>query len=233
MKKIVIIGGSSGMGLAAAKLAAKNYQVIIASRSSEKLEKAKQEINNDNVSSITVDVRDEDNVKKMFQAIGKIDHLVMPGSEVQFGNIKNSTVETVKNSFDSKFFGPFRMVQAALDYLNPNGSITFFSGASSAKAQKGTEILSAINSAVEGFAKALALSLAPIRVNTISPGMIDTPVYDGMDQAAKNLFKQFTDSLLVKRMGTAEEAAKAVLYLIENDYVTGTVMYVDGGYVIS
>jgi len=233
MKRILIIGGSSGMGLATAKLAAKHHEVIIASRSQAKLDNAKKEIDGKAVSTAIVDTRDEVSIKKLFQFLGKIDHLVMPGSEVQFGNIKNSTVAVVKESFDSKFFGPFRMVQVALNYLNPEGSITFFSGGAGTKPQKGTEILSAINAAVEGFAKALALSLAPIRVNTIAPGIIDTPVYDGIDEATKNLFKQFTDSLLIKRMGTAEEAAKAALYLIDNDYVTGTVMYVDGGYVIS
>lgn len=231
---ILIIGGSSGIGLATAQLAAeKNYHVIIASRSQDKLDKAKQKINHENVSVVSVDTRDEKSIAELFKSTGKIDHLVITGSEVQYGNIKNSTVEDAKKSFDSKFFGPFRVIQAALNYLNSQGSITLLSGTSGTKAENGTEILSAINAAVEGFSRGLAISLAPIRINTIAPGIIDTPVYDGIDEATKNLFKQFTDILIVKRMGEAKEVAQAALYLVENNYVTGTTLYVDGGHVIS
>ncbi len=152
---------------------------------------------------------------------------------MQFGNIRNSTVQDVKNSFDSKFFGPYRVIQEALNFIEPNGSITLFSGTAGTKPENGTEILSAINGAVDSFSRALSISLSPIRVNSIAPGIIDTPVYAGIDENTKKLFKQFTDNLLVKRMGYASEVAEAVLYLINNKYVTGTTLYVDGGHVVS
>lgn len=233
MEKILIIGGSSGMGLATAKFALnKNYEVIIASRSAEKLATAAKTITHPNLRTHVVDTRDEASIQKLFDDLGRIDHLVLSGSEVNFGDIRTSTVASVKESFDSKFFGPLRTIQRALDYLSAHGSITLFSGTAGTKPEKGTEILSAINGAVDSFAHALAKSLAPIRVNSIAPGIIDTPVYDSIDANTRAMFQQFTESLLVKRMGTAQEVAQAVLYLIENKYVTGTTLYVDGGHVV-
>src|SRR3990167_5408495 len=166
-EKILIVGGSSGIEMATAQVALdKNYDVIIASRSIDKLEKAKRALNHKNVNAHEVDTRDEKSIAQLFQSIGKINHLVITGSEVQFGNIRNSTTEDAKNSFDSKFFGPFRMIKEALNFIESNGSITLFSGAAGAKPRNGTEILSAINGAVDSFSRALAISLSPIRVNS-------------------------------------------------------------------
>ncbi len=233
-EKMLIIGGSSGMGLATAKLAYENnYDVIIASRSIEKLNQAKQDMFMEDVKIVTVDIRDENSIQALFQSVGKVHHLVISGSEIKYGNIHNTPVDEAKASFDSKFFGPFRLIQQALNFLEVNGSITLFSGTSGTKPEKGSEILSAINAAVDSFARALAISLAPIRVNSIAPGIIDTPAYDGIDEETKKYFKQFTDKLLVKRMGQANEVARAALYLVENAYVTGTTLYIDGGHVIS
>lgn len=231
---IIIIGGSSGMGLATAKLAlTQNYRVIIASRNEEKLKKALLNLNHPDAVMHPVDTTDEESIKQLFLSFPNFDHLVIPGSEVSFENIRNATVATAKKSFDSKFFGPFRVIQAALDKINPTGSITLFSGTSGQKPEAGSELLSAMNAAVESFAKGLAISLAPLRFNTIAPGIINTPVFDNIDDQTKVLFKQFTDKLLIKRMGTAEEAAQGVMFLVNNNYVTGMTLSIDGGHVIS
>ena len=232
---VLIIGGNSGMGLAAAqKAAGEGYRVIIAGRSEEKLALAEKSISA-KIHSFTVDTTNTTSIQQLFEHVGKVHHLVISASEVLFGNIQNSSLNDVKKSFDSKFFGPFRVIQSGLQYFEPNASITLFSGTSSTKPEKGTEILAAMNGAVESFARALAVSLSPIRVNCIAPGIIDTPpVLEGLkEESIKNLFDEFTRNLPIQRMGHAEEVAEAVLYLINNQYVTGTTLYVDGGHVIS
>ena len=233
-KKILIIGGSSGIGLATAKLSVNSgYNVIIASRSQDKLDAALEEINHNNLCAHRVDTYDHNSIDNLFKKVGKLDHLVITASEVEFTNIHNSSVDSAKRSFDSKFFGPFRVIQAALGYLSAAGSITLFSGTAGTKAVKDYEILAAINAAVDSFARTLALSLAPIRVNSIAPGLIETPAVAGADEATKKLIKQFSDNLVINRIGQADEIAQSVLFLINNNYVTGTALYVDGGHVIS
>lgn len=231
-EKILIIGGSSGIGLASAQLAVeKGYEVVIASRNHEKLKTAKEKINHENVNTFLVDITKEKSIQSLFEPVKEIDHLVIAGSEVQFGDFRTLSISDAQKSFDSKFFGPYRVIKEALGHINPKGSITLFSGSAGAKPEKGSEIISAINSAVEGFSRALAISLSPIRVNCIAPGLIDTPAYAGLDEdARKTLFLALSENLLIKRAGTATEVAQAVLYLIDNTYTTGTTLYIDGGH---
>lgn len=231
---ILIIGGSSGMGLTTAALALEEgYKVIIASRSAKKLAAASEQLNHNHLRTISVDIRDSNSISKLFADINSLDHLIISASDIRYGNIFTETVEGAKSSFDSKFWGPFRVVQNALSIMNPEGSITFISGASGQKPASGREILAAINSALEGFARGLAKSLAPLRVNTIAPGIIDTPVYADMDPEAKKAFLETLQSLLIKRMGSAREIAEAALFLVKNNYTTGQTLFIEGGYLLS
>lgn len=233
-KTVLIIGGSSGMGLATARRAAEQgFRVVIASRSQKKLNDALASIGSDRVSAHAVDTHDSASIQALFQSIARVDHLVITAAEVDFGNIRSSSLESVQRSFDSKFFGPFRVIQAGLEYLDPAGSITLFSGTAGTKAVKDYEILAAINAAIDSFSRTLAKSLAPIRVNSVAPGLINTPAVAGADEATQKLIKQFSDNLEIKRIGQADEIAQGVLFLIENEYTTGTTLYIDGGHVIS
>ncbi len=229
-KKIVIIGGSSGIGLAVAKAAInEGAKVIIASRSAEKLTKAKRELNN-STETFQLDLLREKTIKAFFEKIGSFDHLQLPGSEVRFGSIDTLSIEDAKYSFDSKFWGPYTVIKYAMNLLNRNSSITLYSGSASQKPNKDSTILTALNSAVEGLSRALAIALAPIRVNVISPGITMTPLFAdmGKDQV-KRVFETYKKNLLIKRFGAAEEVAKTALYLMSNDYVTGSLHMVDGG----
>ena len=233
-EKALIIGGGSGIGLATARLAAeKGYEVIIAGRNVEKLQSAKQSIAKP-IKTIPMDMLDQESIRVVFETLGKIDHLVIAASEITFGDVRTLSVDSAKASFDSKLFGPYRLVQVALDYLNKTGSITLFSGSAGAKPEVGTEVISAINAAVEGFSRGLAVSYAPLRVNTVSPGLIDTPLYDTFDPAVKDqFFNKFTQTLKIPRAGKAEEVAEAVLFLMGNGYTTGMTLFVDGGHRLS
>ena len=164
------------MGLATAKLTVNNgFRVIIASRSQAKLDAALNKIDSQNATAYRVDTLDEKSTAELFEKVGIIDHLVITAAETDFLSIKTSSANEVKGLFDSRYFGPFRVIQAALEHMDPAGSITLFSGTAGVKAIKEYEVLASISAAIDGLARTLALTLAPIRVNSISPGLIDTP----------------------------------------------------------
>lgn len=229
-QKIVIIGGSSGMGLATAKMAsAEGAAVVIASRSEEKLRQAKARISG-NVEIITVNIMDEGSVKAFFEKVGEFNHLTTPGSEAAMGRFLELDTKTARTAFDSKFWGQYHAAKYGAPKIRVDGSITFFAGIWSQRPVLGGSAVTAINSAIEGLGRALAIELAPIRVNTVSPGIVETPIYSGMPADKKEaMFKDAAASIPAKRIGRPEEIAQTVLYLMSNGYTTGSTLYVDGG----
>jgi len=229
-KKIVVIGGSSGIGLATAKMAAaEGAEVVIASRSEEKLQKARAEIRG-KVEVITVNVVDEGSVEAFFEKVGEFDHLTTPGNEATMGRFLELDTGKAKAAFDSKFWGQYHAAKYGAPKIRAGGSITFFAGIWSQRPVPGGSVVTAINSAIEGLGRALSMELAPVRVNTVSPGIIDTPIYSGMAPADKaKMFNDAALSIPVKRIGMPEEIAQTVLYLMSNGYQTGSTLYVDGG----
>ncbi|MBV6623184.1 MAG: SDR family oxidoreductase [Rivularia sp. (in: Bacteria)] len=227
-KKVVVIGGSSGMGLEIAKSAAQaEADTIIASRSPQKLEAALAEIEH-HVSAYPIDLTDSSSIKEFFQRIGAIDYLIISGSSLEMGAFRELPVEKAMQSMDSKFWGPYRAVKAA--QMSDNGSIILFSGGLSRKPSKGAAIVSAINAAIEGLGRALALELAPVRVNVISPGVVQTPIYSDMpEDKREQMYNQTAEKLPVNKVGKTEDIAKITLEVMSNDYITGTVIDVNGG----
>ena len=233
-KKVVIIGGSSGMGLASAKAVAREgAEVVIASRSREKLEAARAQVGG-KVEVRPLDITDEQQVRRFFEEVGAIDHLVLPGSgEAVLGRFAEVDAAAAQRFMESKFWGPARCARLGAPHIRPGGSITFFSGAASRRASPDGAYVSAINAAVETLGNTLAVELAPIRVNTIAPGLIETPVWDELMPRAERdaMFRAMSERLPARRIGRPEDVADAVLFLLRNTYTTGTVLFVDGGYV--
>ncbi|MDF1796716.1 MAG: SDR family oxidoreductase [Coxiellaceae bacterium] len=229
-KKIVIIGGSSGIGLAIAEACIEQgAEVIIASRNKQKLAKANITLNNA-AKTYAVDLTDESSIKSLFKSIGPIDHLQITGSEVSFGELDTLSVEDAKNSFDSKFWGAYQAVKIGHKQISPEGSITLYSGGASQRPNKSSVALTSLNSAVEGLGRALAISLSPIRVNVISPGITMTPLFENMGKdVIDQVFDTYSPQLLVKRYAEASEVAKTATYLMNNAYVTGAIELVNGG----
>ncbi len=229
-QRIVIIGGSSGIGFATGQMAAaEGAEVVIASRSEEKLRRAKEKIKG-NVEIFTVNVMDEESVKELFNRVGEFDHLTTPGSEAAMGPFLKIEIPKARAAFDSKFWGQYHAARYGAPKIGPGGSIIFFAGIWSQRPVPGSSVVTAINSAIEGLGRALSLELAPIRVNTISPGIVDTPIYAGMSPEKREaMFKQAAESVPAKRIARPEEIAQAVLYLMSNTYTTGSTLYVDGG----
>jgi NAD(P)-dependent dehydrogenase (short-subunit alcohol dehydrogenase family) len=227
---VAVIGGSSGMGLAVAHLAkAQGATVFIGSRTAERVAAASAELG---VTGYTVDSTDEASVAAFFAKVGSLDHLVVTGSAVKTGSLSELSLADAEFTFRSKFFGPYLCAKHAK--LASTGSITFFSGILSRRPGKNDAILGGVNAAVEAMGRALARDLAPIRVNTLSPGMTrDTSAYLKMpEEAREGMFSFIASKLPVGKVGQPEDIAAAVLMLMTNPFITGVTLDVDGGGVL-
>lgn len=226
-KKIVIVGGSSGIGYAVAQKALNaDAQVVIASRSNERLNAAAKQLG-ERVQTEVVDASDDQSVADFFRRVGHFDHLAVT-IKPQFpsGRFLESEVGEAITAFDAKFWGQYRLAKHGAQYIRQNGSITFTSGIASRRGYPGYSAASAMNAATEALAKAIAIELEPIRVNAVCPGFVDTePPTSGRVQYVKTL----SPTLPLNRLGAASEIADAYLYLFANSYSTGTVVVVDGG----
>lgn len=228
---IVIIGGNSGIGLATARaVIAQDGQVIIAGRSTQKLKKA-QLVLGKNTRSFELDVTEEEQVKGFFQQIGPFNHLVTSVGVAGMGNFKDLETSAARSLFECKFWGQYNAAKYGISQIKVGGSITFFSGIGSRKPFPGLAPVAAINGAIEALCRTLAVELSPIRVNVIAPGVIDTPAHNTMPAEKKKLFLAgIGGKLPAKRVGTAEEVAELVLFLMANGFCTGTVIDIDGGH---
>ncbi len=230
-KKVVIIGGSSGMGLTGAKKAAEQgAEVIVAGRSKAKLDAAEKAIEG-HVKTYTVDLSTEKDTARFFDEIGRFDHLIVTaGGAVGPSAFLESDLSTARAVFDGKFWAQYNAARYGARHINSDGSITFFSGVYSRRPSKGFAALAANNAAIEGLTRALAVELAPIRVNAVSPGLVKTPLYDSIpEDQRKAMYESVAGSLPVGRVGTPEDVAQTMIYLMENGYTTGLVVDVDGG----
>lgn len=228
-QKIVIIGGSAGIGLATAKsAAAKNAAVIIISSNQQRINKALEELP-ETATGYAIDVTNETQVKNIFEQIGAFDHLIYTaGENLQLGDLKDTSLAGAHQFFEVRYWGAFSAVKYASPYVK--GSIVLTSGIASNRPGKGWSLGASICSAMEGFARAMAVELAPVRVNIVSPGVVKTELWAGMSLVEQQeMFTQIGSSLPVKRVGNPDDLAKTYLYLIEQEYATGQTIIVDGG----
>jgi len=233
-KRIAIIGGSSGIGLATAKQAVEQgANVIIAGRSAGKLDKAKHLLGSLSVETYSLDNQNELELKHFFEQIGTFDHLFTPGASYVRGPI-TSDAEIAHSCFNAKFWPQYNAVKYAIPFLNADGSIVLMSGAFGQRPLVDGASYAACNGAIESLGKALAVELAPIRVNVISPGTINTSFnWEGAEQEVRDQsYEAYTKINLLGRIGQAEEAAHTVTYLMTNAYTTGSTLFPDGGYIL-
>lgn len=227
--KVVIIGGSSGIGLATAKAALdEGANVVIASRSKEKLENANRQLGQKAL-IYTVDLADRISLEKLFQEVGELNHLFISAAEPKSGLLMNTSVEDIRPHFDARFWGTYLATQLAAQCMAKDGSITYMSGNAAVKGMAGSSVGSASVAAVEAFARCVAVELAPIRVNVIRAGLIDTPLLDRYGDNRQKIIDSYARRMPLKRVGSAEEVAEAAIYLMKNSYTTGVIIQIDGG----
>jgi NAD(P)-dependent dehydrogenase (short-subunit alcohol dehydrogenase family) len=229
-KTVVVVGGSSGIGLATAELAkAEGADVVIASRNKDRLAAAAEKIG---VRPMVVDVTDDASVAALFKACGTVDHVVVTAAQLRSGPFKSVSMDDVRATMEGKFWGAWRVARAA--EIRAGGSLTLVSGFLSIRPRPNSAIVGAANGAIESLARSLALDLAPVRVNAVSPGIIDTPIRAAMPEAARqDLLARTAAALPVGRVGTGEDIARQILAFMTIGFMTGSVVYLDGGALVS
>jgi NAD(P)-dependent dehydrogenase (short-subunit alcohol dehydrogenase family) len=231
-QRVVIIGASAGIGEATAKaFAAHGAAVVITGRSKERLDQAAQRIGSP-VQVAELDATDRGALDALFAATGTVDHLVLAASPgaVGVGPIATLDEAALRQAFDGKFFVHVKAIQAALPHLRPDGSITIITAASARAAFAGTAGLAAANGALEAVVGPLAVELAPLRVNAVSPGVIDTQWWDGMPVDQRRAYFDAVAAISpVRRVGRPEDVANAIAYLAGAGFITGTVLECTGG----
>lgn len=227
-KRVLVVGGSSGIGLAvAARALSEGASVTIASRSAPKLEEAVRQLGG-GVRPVVLDTGDENGIERFFASEDAWDHIAVSASRTTSGPVRKLALDDAKKSMESKFWGAYRIARAAK--FAERGSLTFISGYLSERPSATSVLQGAINAALEALARGLALELAPIRVNAVSPGTIDTPLWSGMDDAArKAMFDRIAGSLPAKAIGQPSDIANAVMFLMTTPFATGSTVRVDGG----
>jgi NAD(P)-dependent dehydrogenase (short-subunit alcohol dehydrogenase family) len=227
----VVFGGSSGIGEATARaFAAAGARVTIVGRDPQKLAAAATRLPG-GVAARAVDAMDRRAVDALFAELGPFDHLVLSISGGKgAGPFRRLALEELRSGIEHKLLAQLSVAQASLGTIAAAGSITFVTSSSARVAVAGTAGLAAINGAVEAAVRTLALELAPIRVNAVSPGIVDTPWWDGAPAALKDgAFAQAAAALPVRRVGQPEDVAAAIAMIATNGFMTGTIVAVDGG----
>jgi NAD(P)-dependent dehydrogenase (short-subunit alcohol dehydrogenase family) len=229
-KKVVVVGGSSGIGLSTAEIAKREgADVIIASRNAARLDAVADKLN---AIAIPTDVTDDKSVGNLFRSAGPVDHVVVTAAQLRTGPFKTVSMDDVRSTVESKFWGAWRVARAA--EFCAGGSLTLVSGFLSVRPRPNAAIVSAANAALESLSRALALELAPVRVNCISPGIIDTPIRAAMpEEARKEMLSKAAASLPVGRVGVGEDVARQIVACMTNGFMTASTIYLDGGALVT
>jgi NAD(P)-dependent dehydrogenase (short-subunit alcohol dehydrogenase family) len=230
-KTIVVLGGSSGIGLAIAKAAkAEGAKVVITGRSQQRLEAARAAIGGE-VQAVSLDIADEAGMRAMFEGLPQVDHIFVSAATVTLGGGLAPDTEKLRPGMDTRFWGSIYAAKYGAPKMPRDGSITFCSGTSAWRPIPGSGGVGAAScGAVEALARSLAVDLAPIRVNAVAPGLIDTPlIANVMGANAAAIMESEARRLPVRRVGTGADIAEAVLFLMKNGFTTGITLTVDGG----
>ncbi|WP_030247046.1 SDR family oxidoreductase [Streptomyces sp. NRRL S-350] len=230
-QRVLVLGGTSGIGLATADLAARRgARVVVASSRADSAERALTTLPAGTTAEVA-DLTDSNQVAALFDRVGTIDHLVFTAGEpLALMPLDDLDLDAARRFFTLRYFGALDAVRAAAPRLRPGGSVTLTSGTAGLRPGPGWSVAASICGAIEALVRALAVELAPIRVNAVRAGMLRTPLWSGLpDTDREQLYAQAAAGLPLGRIGDPEDAAEAYAYLMEQRYATGTIVTVDGG----
>jgi NAD(P)-dependent dehydrogenase (short-subunit alcohol dehydrogenase family) len=230
-KRVAVLGGTSGIGLAIADgVAAAGGTPIVVSKRPESVQAALARL--PGAEGHAADLTQEADIAALFEKIGAIDHLTYTAADkLVTGPLADADLAAARDYLNARFWGPLTVAKYAAPRIRPGGSIVFTSGIAGARPPGAGWVLgAALCSAMEGLTRALAIELAPLRVNIVSPGFVDTPIWNDIPEAdRKALFKTVGDKLPVGHVAQPEEVAAAYLYLMQASFTTGQTLVTDGG----
>jgi NAD(P)-dependent dehydrogenase (short-subunit alcohol dehydrogenase family) len=231
-QRVLVVGGSSGIGFeTAAAAGSAEASVTIASRSQSRLKAAAAKLGR-NVETAVLDTNDNAAIEQFFARDEPWDHIVISSSQTKSGPLRGLDLGDARAAMESKFWGAYRIARVAR--LQESGSLTLISGFLSERPSASSVLQGAINAALEALSRGLALELAPVRVNAVSPGLIETPLWDGLsEEQRKAMFESAAARLPARRVGKPADIASAVLFLLTTPFATGSTVRVDGGGVIA
>jgi NAD(P)-dependent dehydrogenase (short-subunit alcohol dehydrogenase family) len=230
-QQVVIIGGSSGIGLAVAEQAAsQGAKVVVVSSNAERLQKAIKSIGGE-AEGQAVDVSDERAVETFFKKLGAFDHLVFTaGDSLSVQDFATTDLKQARRAFELRYWSALAAVKYGSPQIRKGGSIVLTTGVAGQRPHKGWVVAASVCGTIEALTRALAIELAPIRVNAVSPGVIRTNLWQNMDaDQREQLYESVAKSLPVGRVGEAHDVAQAYLFLMREGFSTGQTVVVDGG----
>lgn len=233
-KRVVILGGSSGIGLAVAQQAAsQGAKVVISSSNVERLQKAVQTVGAE-AQGQAVDVSDERAIETFFTKLGAFDHLVFTvGDSLYLHDLATTDLRQARSAFDLRYWAALAAVKYGSPHIRKGGSIVLTTGVAGQRPHKGWVVASSVCGTIEALTRALAVELAPIRVNAVSPGVVRTNLWQKMSaDEREHLYESVGKSLPVGRVGEAHDIAQAYLFLMQEGFSTGQTVVVDGGTVL-
>jgi NAD(P)-dependent dehydrogenase (short-subunit alcohol dehydrogenase family) len=233
-KRVVVLGGSSGIGLAVAQLAAaQGAKVVIASSNAERVEKAVAAVGRE-AQGHAVDLSGERAVAAFFSKLGPYDHLVFTaGDSLQLHELASTDLKQARGAFELRYWAALAAVKYGSPHIRPQGSVVLTTGIAGQRPRKGWVIAASVCGTIGALARALAIELAPIRVNAVSPGVVRTNLWQSMGAEEREaLFASVGKALPVGRVGEASDIAQAYLFLMQEGFSTGQTVVVDGGAVL-
>ena len=230
-QRVVILGGTSGIGLATAKAAAGlGAAVTVVSRRPASVEAALADLP-PGTTGRSADLTNADQVGRLFADLGPIDHLVFTAGEpLALMSMDTLDLEQAREFFALRYFGALCAVREAIPHLRPGGSITLTTGIAAHRPGPGWAVAASICGAVESLTRALAIELAPIRVNAVSPGVVRSPLWASMTEESRDrLYRDTAASIPAGRVGEVDDIAQAYLFCLTQPFATGSILTVDGG----
>src|SRR6201988_209400 len=233
-KRIVVLGGSSGIGLAVAQQAvARGARAIIASSNAERVKQAVATLDG-KAEGQPLDLSNERDIQNFFQKIGAFDHLVFTaGDSLQLNVLEATDLTKARHAFELRYWAALAAVKYASPHIRKDGSIVLTTGVAGRRPHKGWILAASVCGTIEALTRALAIELAPIRVNAVSPGVVLTNLWQNMSSSEREqLYESVGKRLPVGRVGEAHDLAQAYLFLMKETFGTGQTVVVDGGTVL-